>query len=341
MASRTRGYTITIFPQIDTDYPWDPQCIDWVQITPAIEHFACQLEETPSTKRLHWQCAVEFKNPVTFEAVKRCKAWRDEKGPHIERRKGTAIQARDYCLKDDSCVDDSTRFVWGMLCPAQKGREEVYRQALQAKSMREAIECVKEGAPRDYTLYRDSILRTFASEFKPPESNPCRDWEFGMAQIDQWKLKRFAIFLWGRSNTGKTSFALSHFNRPVLIRHIDDAKKITEETDGLVFDDMSFTHWPRTTCIHILDLEHESPLPTRYATTTIRAGLPRFFTSNETFDNVFNVKGTGGELLPEALRRRTKRYHVLTSLVVSKQILRFKYWDLCQRFRCTTEILLG
>lgn len=335
MAGRARGYVLTIFPDIEAEFPWDPNTINWSGITPAIQAFTCQLEETPSTGRIHWQCAVEFKSNVTFKQVQECKAWVASKKPHIERRKGTAIQARDYCLKDETCVCPDTRFTYGFITPVAENKETVFREALQAQSFREAIERIRDGSPRDFILHHESITRALLCIFKTPATNDCFNWCFNMAQIPKTTLGKYAAFLYGASGTGKTSFALSHFRKPVLIRHIDDAKGITDETDGVVFDDMSFTHWPRTSCIHILDLEHDSPLPTRYATTTLRRGLHRIFTSNETFTNVFNCKGNDGEFLKAALLRRSKRYHILTPLIHSKVDPRFRQWEIREHHKCT------
>ena len=50
------------------------------------------------------------------------------------------------------------------------------------------------------------------------------------------------IVLQGASHVGKTQFALAHFKRPLLVTRMDDLKYISLSTDGLVFDQMRFTH---------------------------------------------------------------------------------------------------
>lgn len=322
--SRTRGYVLTIYPKSDEEadpHPWDPTAIDWVSVKPAIKHFICQLEECPTSKRLHWQCAVEFKNSVNFRNVQECKAWYKSKTcnpPHIERRKGTAIQAVTYCSKDESCVDHDTRFEFGERAIEVKNRDQIYRDAMSCKDLDEAIEYLRDAAPRDYILYRGSIIAALTETYAATVSNPCVDWNFTVDKIPQNYLQERAIVLMGFSGCGKTSYALSHFLRPVLVSHIEDIKKIKNTTDGVVFDDMSFTHWPRTSCIHILDLEHSRSINVRYGTVVLPKGLPRFFCSNETFENIFNCKGAGGANLPDALLRRTKRYHVRFTLKLNK-----------------------
>lgn len=84
----------------------------------------------------------------------------------------------------------------------------------------------------------------------------------------------------GKAGSGKTAFALSHGKEPVLLSHIDDGRKITDTTDLLVFDDMSFNNWPAGSIIHLLDREQDRSIHARYNNVEIPAGLPKIFTSN-------------------------------------------------------------
>ncbi len=63
--------------------------------------------------------------------------------------------------------------------------------------------------------------------------------------------------------------------------HIDDLKRIDyEKHDAVIFDDMSFKHWPVTSCIHLLDCEQDRTINIRYGNVVLRAGFPRVFISN-------------------------------------------------------------
>jgi len=93
----------------------------------------------------------------------------------------------------------------------------------------------------------------------------------------------------GKAGTGKTSWALSHFQNAVLVSHIDDLKQITDETDGLVFDDMSFNQWPAGSIIHLLDREFDRAIHCRYINAEIPAKLPKIFTSNRSDIFVPNI----------------------------------------------------
>lgn len=314
---RQRNYIFTLYPfpkemETEKDFQeWDPQAIDWLHFKPAVQFIICQLEECPKTGRIHWQGYIEFLHPQSFQAA--IKSFNPFK-PHIEIRKGTAKQATDYCSKTESCVDPDCRFEWGKARDVAQTKDEIYRAALACESMDEAITYLIENAPRDFVMHSRSIKTTLRDVFQRPETNPWFRIEFTMSPIDRQKLETYAIILYGISNTGKTSYALSHFKQPLLVRHVDDLKMLQVGTDGIVFDDMSFKHWPRTACIHILDLEQPSSIQCRYAPAKIPAKMPRIFTTNESFEDIFNFTANNGERLADALYRRTKRYHVITKL---------------------------
>lgn len=60
-----------------------------------------QLESAPTTGKLHLQFYMEFKKPVSLKAAQ--SAIGDFKHEsHLEVRKGSRDQARDYCMKKDT-----------------------------------------------------------------------------------------------------------------------------------------------------------------------------------------------------------------------------------------------
>lgn len=85
----------------------------------------------------------------------------------------------------------------------------------------------------------------------------------------------------GPSGCGKTTWAKSVCPKPALwVRHIDDLRKLSVEHKSIIFDDMDFTHWPRTSQIHLVDQYEQSSINVRYGTVSIPAGMPRIFTGN-------------------------------------------------------------
>lgn len=85
----------------------------------------------------------------------------------------------------------------------------------------------------------------------------------------------------GPSGCGKTTWAKLVCPKPGLwVRHIDDLRKLGPQHKSIIFDDMDFTHWPRTSQIHLVDQHDSSSINVRYGTVTLPAGMPRIFTGN-------------------------------------------------------------
>lgn len=86
----------------------------------------------------------------------------------------------------------------------------------------------------------------------------------------------------GDSGIGKTQYALAHFEKPLLVSHIDDLRDFKpEEHDGIVFDDMDFHHCPRTAQIHLVDKDQMRSIHCRYSTASIPKNTKKIFTCNE------------------------------------------------------------
>ena len=53
-------------------------------------------------------------------------------------------------------------------------------------------------------------------------------------------LDQRAVLLPGDAGIGKTCFAMAHFQRPYVLKTLDQLKDIPGDCDGLIFDDMRF-----------------------------------------------------------------------------------------------------
>jgi len=114
-----------------------------------------------------------------------------------------------------------------------------------------------------------------------------------------------ALVLHGPTNTGKTQCALHQFDNPLLVRHLDKLREFRAGFhDGIVFDDMSFGHMPRTSVIHLLDWELESSIHCRYACAIIPKETKKIFTTNQTPAEMFGYDDG-------AIRRRYRSIHVV------------------------------
>lgn len=116
-------------------------------------------------------------------------------------------------------------------------------------------------------------------------------------------LDEYTYLLHGEPGTGKTSYALAHFRKPLLVSNIEDLRNL-EDHDGVVFDDMSFTHWPTTAQIHLVDVANTRSIHARYSNVKLKKGLKRIITTNSEPDEVLNLDPRYG------VERRVKRVRV-------------------------------
>lgn len=172
--------------------------------------------------------------------------------------------------------------------------------------LEKATDAIKEGMSlRDLWQEHSTVMVKYSKgmekmmqELRPMHTRP----KYKLSDFLPWQpveLEGTAHVWYGAPHCGKTQFALAHFKRPLLVRHMDTLKRFRcHYHDGIVFDDMSFTHWHVTQQIALLDWEEDSDVHARYECAYIPAGTIKIFTCND--PNIFNLDPAFG-----ALRRIT------------------------------------
>lgn len=114
-------------------------------------------------------------------------------------------------------------------------------------------------------------------------------------------LEHKSLVLIGPSGCGKTTFAKQFATKPALfVRHIDDLRKIKSTHRSIIFDDIDFRHWPRTSQIHLVDKYDASSVHLRYTTALLAPSIQRIFTGN---DEMLSLQDP-------AIRRRCRVYRI-------------------------------
>lgn len=92
-----------------------------------------------------------------------------------------------------------------------------------------------------------------------------------------------SIILLGPTGCGKTTWAIKHSIKPsLLVSHIDQLKQFKPNFHkSIIFDDMDFTHWPRTSQIHLVDYDQPRAIHIRYGIINIPKEIQKIFTCNE------------------------------------------------------------
>ena len=114
--------------------------------------------------------------------------------------------------------------------------------------------------------------------------------------------------IYGDTDSGKTAYALAHFESPLLVRRRDDLKRMGGGCDGIVFDDMDFKSWSPEDTICLLDVDQSRSLPARYSDAYVEADIPMIFTTNKKPHKMF-ARASGAKQR-KAIKRRYEAVEV-------------------------------
>ena len=108
----------------------------------------------------------------------------------------------------------------------------------------------------------------------------------------------------GPTNAGKTALAKALLPNALFISHIDGLKGYNDLYEGIIFDDMTFLHYPRESQIHLVDTGEERDIHCRHTNGRIPANCPRIITTNRAVREVLLIEDP-------AIHRRVVCWEVL------------------------------
>ncbi len=179
--------------------------------------------------------------------------------------------------------------------------------ALQG-NMSQAILAFRHAHPKVWCTHRDRVIYNLRNMTPPtlPTTYPLTSYP-QKPDLSGWDHAKQSLLLCGPPGTGKTQFLKSYLTERLkksflMCGHIDKLRAYQNQ-DAIFFDDMSFSHLPRTSQIHLLDIEEERDIHCRYSIVTLPSGTIRVFSSNESPEQVFSLRNED-HLADEALLRR-------------------------------------
>lgn len=122
-----------------------------IEFSDKIRYCVWQEEECPETKKKHIQGYLELNSPQRMSGVKKainCKS------AHLEKRRGTRDQARDYCMKSESQVQGP--FEYGTWIKGQGHRTDLDDVGDMIKNEKKEVE-IFEAHPTTYIKYSRGI----------------------------------------------------------------------------------------------------------------------------------------------------------------------------------------
>lgn len=140
-------------------------------------------EICPKTQRVHWQCYLEYTNPVSFKFIK---SEFQDTTVHLEKRQGTREQARDYCKKEGNYVEH------GIWCTGQGFRTDLKSKIEQLSNGELSLNQLMREDPELYCRYRNGLKDVYANIQKE------RSREFRHVEV---------IVISGPTDSGKTRMA--------------------------------------------------------------------------------------------------------------------------------------
>lgn len=218
-----------------------------------------------------------------------------------------------YCIKDGKYqaegIDVSTY-----------QKESRFVKALAAETVKEGLSILCDADAGDYMKNLQRYEYALNKHIQPPTEVKYKPEDFTVDLLDL----TLPVVIWGRSGLGKTEFAKAHFKNPLIVSHVDDLKKFDKERhDGLIFDDMTFSHWPYNSVIHLLDMNNGRSIHCRNTNGYIPAGTKRIFTINpekeeepycHIFPEIFYTADLGSAR-KRAINRRFVKFEVVDSII--------------------------
>jgi len=186
-----------------------------------------------------------------------------------------------YVVKDGKYVTNMSQTTIDEAIKNNVKVGDLYKEAMEKakESLEEGMKVLEHSKTyRDLAIHGEAIERNMR-KLKKQKTTP----KFSLDQFKvsfEWDKTR-TLVLWGPTNTGKTSLAKALLPNALFVRHIDALKEYkTGMYEGIVFDDMSFKHWPREAQIHLLDTDNVSQINVKHSIAIIPEGTPRIITTN-------------------------------------------------------------
>lgn len=142
-----------------------------------------QLEKCPKTGRLHYQGYVEFDKAYTTKTIKKIL---NNEGAHLEPRKGTQLEAINYCKKAESHIEGP----WEYGEPKEQGKRNDLLAVTEKLKAGSSISTIVKENTETYIKFSKGIERA----------------KFWLDKDDAKKLREVSVeLIFGKAGSGKSN----------------------------------------------------------------------------------------------------------------------------------------
>lgn len=221
---------------------------------------------------LHLHACVEFKTSQRHGVD-----WLDFKDKHPNKQDPRRWDAcKTYCKKDGDIIEKDYR-------PVEEPEQGLdLAEACKGYNSEEAWMsfCVSEKIGFQYATWFWNRVHSDMSTLLHNEY-PGKICDSLMTYYFDWTNNK-TLILKGESGCGKTTWAKVCAPKPALfVTHVDELKTFRPGYHiSIIFDDVDFSHYPRTSQIAIVDRENPRQIHCRNTVARIPAGVAKVFTCN-------------------------------------------------------------
>lgn len=166
------------------DYCFTAYCDTEPQEAAGVTYLVFQREAGNETHREHWQGYVEFQNAKSFKSAQKALKIGNA---HMEKRKGTPTQAAEYCMKEDTRLENTEPKEFGERRPdPEQGKRNDLDVVAKAITGKKRIREIANEFPIQYIKFHRGIEKLRSLQIEPRKKQP------------------EVTVLWGSSGVGKS-----------------------------------------------------------------------------------------------------------------------------------------
>lgn len=196
-----------------------------------LSYMVYQLEIAPTTNKEHYQAFIQMHKKCRMSGIKKLYP-----SAHIESRKGTALQASDYCKKEESRKPETTFTEFG----------ELLSQG-QRTDLQSIMNNIRNKDKDEEYKHTDTFLRNKRNlESYIQDNQPDR------------KFKPLTYWIYGKSGTGKSRYIYEYAEKNNLTiwpgnKDYDNFWNGYENQDIVLMDDFRYKHCRFDRLLEVLD----------------------------------------------------------------------------------------